>query len=70
MGKFLTLTRSLSRPAYTVLKGTSGSAAFVEFEAEKQMFERKQMEILNEATHTDKDAYLWQTSAAEKNFNL
>ncbi|CAG5111424.1 Oidioi.mRNA.OKI2018_I69.chr2.g5735.t1.cds [Oikopleura dioica] len=68
MGKFLTLTRSLSRPAYTVLKGTASSGALAEFEAEKQIFERRQMELLNDATHTEKDSsYSWQTS--QKNYH-
>lgn len=48
MGKFFAMTRRLSNPAHKVLTKNSASS-FAAFQAEKERFEKEQMDIIMQA---------------------
>jgi len=51
MGKWLSMTRSLSRPAHKVLTKTS-SSSLAAFQESKEQFEREQLDIIHRAAES------------------
>jgi len=57
MGKWLSMTRSLSRPAHQVLTKNS-SSSLAAFAQEKEQFEKEQMDIIMRAIENENAAQM------------